>query len=293
MVNHSTVSEFEDSWAKLQEKWNETASGRDVIEYLTNEYIHKKEKFVRAYTNHNLHLGNVASSPVEGAHAALKKCLGGSTGNLYIVFESMKAKLKEKHIAASKKLSDELQLVPNWLNIPLFEQVVKKISSYALGKVYEQYLKFQRYHQSKEELPACTKYHQYALRLPCVHTLQNQLPRACVHIEQPTAFKDIILELSQLQITDFASHWWLQKTSIQLILLPPIETNNGANTFTQNLNISQVGPGVASSNQILLDRTLSCIGSQFNKLPTHQQIAMLGQVVGMAEDDPATSKAVL
>ena len=73
MVNHSTVSEFEDSWAKLQEKWNETASGRDVIEYLTNEYIHKKEKFVRAYTNHNLHLGNVASSRVEGAHAAINQ----------------------------------------------------------------------------------------------------------------------------------------------------------------------------------------------------------------------------
>ena len=135
IVNHSTISEFEDSWAKLQEKWNETASGWDIIEYLTNEYIYKKEKFVRAYTNHNLHLGNVASSRVEGAHAALKKCLGGSTGNLYIVFESMEAKLKEQHIAASKKLSDELQLVPNRLNIPLFEQVVKKISSYALGKV--------------------------------------------------------------------------------------------------------------------------------------------------------------
>ena len=27
MVNHSTVSEFEDFWAKLQEKWNKTASG--------------------------------------------------------------------------------------------------------------------------------------------------------------------------------------------------------------------------------------------------------------------------
>ena len=279
MVNHSTVSEFEDSWAKLQEKWNEIASSWDVIEYLTNEYIHKKEKFVRAYTNHNLHLGNVASSRVEGAHAALKKCLGGSTGNLYIVFESMEAKLNEQHIAASKKLSDELQLVPNRLNIPLFEQVVKKISSYALGKVYEQYLKFQRYHQSKEELPACTKYHQHALGLPCAHTLQNQLPRACVRVEQPTAFRDIILELPQLQMTDFASHWWLQKTSVHPILLPPIETNNGANTFTQNPNISQVGPGVASSNQILLDRALSRIGSQFSKLPTHQQIAILGQVV--------------
>ena len=33
--------------------------------------------------------------------------------------------------------------------------------------------------------------------------------------------------------------------------------------------------------------------SQFSKLPTHQQIAVLGQVVGMAEGDPATSKAVL
>ena len=205
----------------------------------------------------------------------------------------MEAKLKEQHIAASKKLSDEVQLVPNRLNIPLFEQVVKKISSYALGKVYEQYLKFQRYHQSKEELPACTKYHQHALGLPCAHTLQNQLPRACVRVEQPTAFKDIILELPQLQMTDFASHWWLQKTSVHPILLPPIETNNGANTFTQNPNISQVGPGVASSNQILLDRALSRIGSQFNKLPTHQQIAVLGQVVGMAEGDPATSKAVL
>ena len=136
----------------------------------------------------------------------LKKCLGGSTGNLYIVFESMEAKLNEQHIAASKKLSDELQLVPNWLNISLFEQVVKKISSYALGKVYEQYLKFQRYHQSKEELPACTKYHQHALGLPCAYTLQNQLPHVCVHVEQPTAFKNIILKLSQLQITDFASH---------------------------------------------------------------------------------------
>ena len=94
-------------------------------------------------------------------------------------------------------------------------------------------------------------------------------------------------------MTNFASHWWLQKTSVHLILLPPIETNNGANTFTQNLNISQVGPGVASSNQILLDHALSRIGSQFNKLPTHQQIAVLGQVVGMAEGDPATSKAVL
>ena len=94
-------------------------------------------------------------------------------------------------------------------------------------------------------------------------------------------------------MTDFASYWWLQKTSVHLILLPPIETNNGANTFTQNLNLSQVGPGVASSNQILLDRALSRIGSQFNKLPTHQQIAMLGQVVGMAEGDPATFKAVL
>src|SRR6266480_6053395 len=89
------------------------------------------------------------------------------------------------------------------------------------------------------------------------------------------------------------AHWWLQKTSVHLILLPPIETNNGGNTFTQNLNTSQVSPGVASSNQILLDHALSCIGPQFSKLPTHQQIAVLGQVVGMAEGDPATSKAVL
>ena len=38
MVNHS--------WAKLQEKWNKTASSWDVIEYLTNKYIYKKDKFV-------------------------------------------------------------------------------------------------------------------------------------------------------------------------------------------------------------------------------------------------------
>ena len=74
----------------------------------------------------------------------LSKILGGSSRDLYIVFEAMEAHLKDQHIAASKKLSDEHQKIPNLLQIPLFEDVVKKVSSYTLRKAHEQYLQFQR-----------------------------------------------------------------------------------------------------------------------------------------------------
>ena len=124
----------------MQEKWNNTSAGMGAIKYIHDEYIVRKEKFLKAYTNHNLHFENNASSRVEGAHGALKKYLGGSSGDLYIIFEAMEAHLKDQHIAASKKLSDECQKIPNLLQIPLFEDVVKKVSSYALRKAHEQYL---------------------------------------------------------------------------------------------------------------------------------------------------------
>ena len=140
LVNCTNVESSNRAWAAMQEKWNNTSAGMGAIKYIHDEYIVRKEKFLKAYTNHNLHFENNASSRVEGAHGALKKYLGGSSGDLYIIFEAMEAHLKDQHIAASKKLSDKRQKIPNLLQIPLFEDVVKKVSSYALRKAHEQYL---------------------------------------------------------------------------------------------------------------------------------------------------------
>ena len=137
----------------------------------------RKEKFLKVYTNRNLHFGNNASSRVEGTHAALKKYLGGSNADLYLVFEVMEVHLKDQHIAASKKLSDERQKIPNLLQIPLFQDVVKKVSSYALKKVHEQYLRFLRSYQFQQDLPACTKYHNHALEMPYADDFSSRLPQ--------------------------------------------------------------------------------------------------------------------
>jgi histone-lysine N-methyltransferase SETD2 len=177
LVSITSPDEFESGWTQMQNKWTDTAAGRRVTAYIEKQWLPLKSRFVKAWTNNILHLGNHTSARGEGAHGALKRYLGGSTGNLYIVFERMEQALKEQHSAISKKLSDERIMVPVRLRIPFFEGVTRKVSSYALGLVYEQYLKALRYLKAKEVLPNCTHFHTQAIGIPCAHRIISRLPQ--------------------------------------------------------------------------------------------------------------------
>src|SRR5947209_2528703 len=95
---------------------------------------------IHAWTSQNLHLGNHANSRVEGVHAMLKKYLRDSINDLHFVFEAMERHIVDQHIAASKALSNQRQLISHQLYISFFAGVIKQISSWVLQKMYEKFI---------------------------------------------------------------------------------------------------------------------------------------------------------
>ena len=67
------------------------------IRYIKETWLIFKEKFIVAWTQQCLHLGNSATSRVEGSHAFLKKHIGASTGDMLIVFERISQALQAQH----------------------------------------------------------------------------------------------------------------------------------------------------------------------------------------------------
>jgi len=55
-------------------------------------------KFIKAYTDRYLHLGNRVTSKIEGGHSILKNYLQISTGDLKIVLEKVQLLLKSQYI---------------------------------------------------------------------------------------------------------------------------------------------------------------------------------------------------
>ena len=84
----NTLEEFNTAWLKLQNKWND-AAGKRLIAYIEKQWIPLKSMFVNAYTKEVPHFRNNTSSHIKGVYSALKKYLGGSTGDLFIVFKRM------------------------------------------------------------------------------------------------------------------------------------------------------------------------------------------------------------
>ncbi|GAB2302746.1 hypothetical protein Dimus_039548 [Dionaea muscipula] len=69
--------------ASFEQKWNilctEYGPHSPVIEYVRNTWLPYKERFVAAWINTCMHLGNTSSQRVESAHVMLKRHLGGDT----------------------------------------------------------------------------------------------------------------------------------------------------------------------------------------------------------------------
>nr|CCA16131.1 conserved hypothetical protein [Albugo laibachii Nc14] len=85
---------------------------RVVVEYLYKTWIIHKEKFVHAWTNQVQHFGNTSTSAAEDAHAALKRYLQTSTGNLDLVLtrmtQAVENQAREIEASLPKKESESL-----------------------------------------------------------------------------------------------------------------------------------------------------------------------------------------
>jgi hypothetical protein len=87
LVHSPTEDEYDKRLTGLESTYSQYPS---VIRYLKDVWLIHKEKFVVAWTRQHLHLGNAATSRVEGSHAFIKKHIGSSSGNMLVVFEQVK-----------------------------------------------------------------------------------------------------------------------------------------------------------------------------------------------------------
>lgn len=116
----------------------------------------------------NLHFGNQATFRVEGAHSTLKRYLQVSTGNLTGILDCIQLMLENKLAKHEAELDIAKQQVPYNVNIPLFTELIGKVTPYVLRKILVQYQ-----HLSTLPLSRCSTTFRSSMGLPCAHTIQD------------------------------------------------------------------------------------------------------------------------
>ncbi|CAG8502740.1 2637_t:CDS:2, partial [Scutellospora calospora] len=193
LIKSKTETDFGNNWEKLVEKYNEK---QITIEYLKETWLPFKANFVSCWADRYLHLGNMTTSRVEGAHAMLKMYLQVSMGNLLVVHEKITLALENQYQEIKTKASQEMIRIPHALNKPFYAQVVSKVSEFALKKAHEQFLKASNA-TPENPLRPCSGTFKSSMGLPCSHVIQEFLDNnKC------------------LQLDDFHQHWWIQQRQL-------------------------------------------------------------------------------
>lgn len=159
--------------------------------YFAQSWLPLKEKFVMCFTNRVKHYNSTVTSRVESAHIPIKSILNSSTGNIKVVIDKISVVVKNQYRNIMAKIETDMIRVPLSLDIIFFSGVIRKVSSYALKMVLEEYRDIQRISHSNPVVP-CTTEKSGSLGIPCIHKLleMRRLGR-------------------NLNVNDFDSQWWL------------------------------------------------------------------------------------
>jgi len=153
-----------------------------VVRYVNSNWLPLKEKFVRAWTSQHRHLGNVATSRVEGAHNLLKQMLHKRMTDIMGIGHTILDLFRRQAAEASSRMAAEgtrqLLLAGNRVLTPatderpafllrdLLQPLHFHVSHYAIKQVVRQADMLRR-----ADLPPCTGGFRRVWGLPCVHEL--------------------------------------------------------------------------------------------------------------------------
>ncbi len=136
VIGATTEDAFDATWIALQGAYPEPEFATSIT-YLENEWLRHKEKFVHTWTDHHLHFGHKATSKAEGAHALIKRELMVSTNNVVTVGNALVRTLKDQHAARKATLERVKVNLLIKLLIPLFRDVVGKVTSQRLHRMLD------------------------------------------------------------------------------------------------------------------------------------------------------------
>ena len=177
-----------------------TPEAQRCITYLQNEWLKpgQKERLVAAWTDQYLHFSVRVTSRVEGAHAYVKRYLGGkkSKGDLLTTWLQIEVATINQIIAVSTRTNLQRDRSPIDIDKKLYQGCFGVVTWHALRLVQQ--------HLESVSLPLqpCTGSFVRSMGLPCAHMCD-------------------IKKTMGLIPTDFHEHWYWECTSTLQPLLDP------------------------------------------------------------------------
>ena len=167
----SSDSEYRSRWNDLVEKYN--LSHGDCVQYLTDTYItNHSHRFVKCFTNQVLHFDTTVTSRGESGHAALKRQLDSSTGDLKTVVDGINILLVNQHHNHLIAMNEAKIRYPTELRKPIFQNIASFVSPVAIRKILPQYQMLTDQHTA---ITRCIGIFTIITKLPCSHKIQKRL----------------------------------------------------------------------------------------------------------------------
>ncbi|KAH1193792.1 hypothetical protein GmHk_19G054753 [Glycine max] len=106
------------------------------VDYVKETWIiPHKEKFVSAWTNKVMHLGNTTTNKVESAHSSLKRLLQNSIGDLCSVWDAMNNMIMLQHTQIKASFETSTHVVGHVFQKTLYMRLLGMVSRYALNQI--------------------------------------------------------------------------------------------------------------------------------------------------------------
>ncbi|KAH1250091.1 hypothetical protein GmHk_05G013320 [Glycine max] len=106
------------------------------VDYVKETWIiPHKEKFVSAWTNKVMHLGNTTTNRVESAYSSLKRLLQNSIGDLCSVWDAVNNMIMLQHAQTKASFETSTHVVGHVFQKTLYRRLLGMVSRYALNQI--------------------------------------------------------------------------------------------------------------------------------------------------------------
>ena len=204
VIQARTIEQFDILWLEFKTQYSSTPKAQSYVTYLQNKQLKpsQKERLIEAQTNQYLHFGIRVTSRAEGAHAYIKRYLGGnkSKGDLFSLWLQIEKAIINQITAVSTRTNIQRDRTPVDINKKLYQGCFGVVTQYALRLVQQ--------HRETVSLllRPCTGSFIQTIGLPCTYKC---------NIEKDTG---------SLSPSDFYKHQYQDRKSILQPLLDPLQT---------------------------------------------------------------------
>ncbi|RZB74634.1 putative protein FAR1-RELATED SEQUENCE 10, partial [Glycine soja] len=181
LVDCPSEYEFHESYQKFQVACSPWPM---FIDYVNDTWIiPHKEKFITAWTNKVMHLGNTTTNRVESAHWALKRVLQNSVGDLCSVWDAMNNMITLQHVEIKASFETSTHVVGHVYKKTLYKRLLGMVSRDALNQIASE---IDRLRYLGNNLSSCGCVMRSTHGLPCACELSrytaSSIPLESVHL---------------------------------------------------------------------------------------------------------------